>query len=668
MLKNIVVRQEDEADCGACCLLSIIKYYDGFIPLEYVKVDTLTTKDGTSFYNLKVAAEKYGFEVSGKKEFDLSKIKLPAIVQIKTNNFYHFVVIVKIDNDMIVIMDPATGKNKLKLSKFKEIFTGYVLELFPISNIVNIKSRSLFLKLLKTVIFKNKSLFIKIFILTLVICAFLIVSSILVNSIFSLSVFNLIVLIVLIFSKILINYLKNICVFKLNKNLNESLSTDYIKKIFFLPFKYLCLRKEGDLVSRFDDISIIKENISVTIVESIVNFLIIVSTSIMLYILNKMIFMIILVITLFVLLIVYFHNKKMYQNLERTIDSNTSLTDMVISFISNIWTIKIITDIKYYFNKIRDNILDNSNQNYSLNKKIALNELLISSYTELVLILIIIFNSYLKLSVGALLSFIFINNYFISSISYFCSIMPNIMFFKSAYRRINSIYYLNDESYSGLPFISGNISIKNLTYNIGLKKVFNNFSLNINVGDKVLIKGANGTGKSTLLNMIYRIIDDYEGTIKIGGMSTSDINVKYLRGHISYVNQNQKLLPGTLLENIILGSELEEDKLKIIERMLNLEKIYQTKYNGINSVIRDNFSGGEVQKIILARALYKNFDILLLDEALSQIDISERKKILQNICEYYKTKTIIMVSHSKEYYKFDKIIFLNNRKEKVYVK
>ena len=481
MLKNIVVRQEDEADCGACCLLSIIKYYDGFIPLEYVKVDTLTTKDGTSFYNLKVAAEKYGFEVSGKKEFDLSKIKLPAIVQIKTNNFYHFVVIVKIDNDMIVVMDPATGKNKLKLSKFKEIFTGYVLELFPISNIVNIKSRSLFLKLLKTVIFQNKSLFIKIFILTLVICAFLIVSSILVNSIFSLSVFNLIVLIVLIFSKILINYLKNICVFKLNKNLNESLSTDYIKKIFFLPFKYLCLRKEGDLVSRFDDISIIKENISVTIVESIVNFLIIVSTSIMLYILNKMIFMIILVITLFVLLIVYFHNKKMYQNLERTIDSNTSLTDMVISFISNIWTIKIITDIKYYFNKIRDNILDNSNQNYSLNKKIALNELLISSYTELVLILIIVFNSYLKLSVGALLSFIFINNYFISSISYFCSIMPNIMFFKSAYRRINSIYYLNDESYSGLPFISGNISIKNLTYNIGLKKVFNNFSFNIKI-------------------------------------------------------------------------------------------------------------------------------------------------------------------------------------------
>ena len=219
-----------------------------------------------------------------------------------------------------------------------------------------------------------------------------------------------------------------------------------------------------------------------------------------------------------------------------------------------------------------------------------------------------------------------------------------------------------------MSFKNGNILIKNLTYSIGLNNVFNNFSLNINMGDNILIKGSNGSGKSSLLNMFYRIIDDYEGSISVGGIPIKDFSLKSLRSHISYVNQNQKLIPGTLLENIILGGKLEEDKLKIIEKMLNLDRIYQTKYNGLNSVIRDNFSGGEVQKIILARALYKDFDILLLDEALSQIDISERRKILQNICDYYKKKTIIMVSHNKEYYKFDKIIFLNNRREKVYVK
>ena len=659
-MKNIIVRQEDEADCGACCLLSIIKYYKGFVPLEYIKVDTLSTKDGTTFYNLKVAAEKYGFEVNGKKEFCLDKIMLPAIVQIKVNNFYHFVVLVRIEKDMILLMDPSFGKNKIKISKFKELFTGYVLEMHPISKIIYIKPQSLFLKGLRNIIRKNRLLFIKIFILTIIICLLLVGSTFLMNQAFLVSSFKILTFFILIvLNKIIINYIKNIYIFKLNRNLGDELSTDYIRKIFFLPFKYLCLRKEGDLVSRYEDINIIKENISVTLVEAIVNILIVISTSIMLCILNRDLFLIVVLLTLVLLVIAFIINKKMYSLLEKTIDSNTVLTDSVISFLSNAWTIKVTNGVKYYFNKLRDITKDNSNQNYILNKKIALNELLISSYTEMVLILIIILNMFLNLGTNNILLFIFINNYFISGVSYFFTIIANILYFKSAYQRISSIYYLEDESYNGLSFVNGDILIKNLTYKIGLNKVFDNYSLSICEGDKVLIKGVNGSGKTTLLNILYRIIDDYEGIITIGKQSIKNINLSSLRNRISYVNQNQNLLPGTLLENIILGDKLEEDKLKIIEKMLNLNKIYQTKYNGVNSVIKDNFSGGEKQKIILARALYKEFDILLLDEALSQVNFSERKQILRNICEYYKHKTIIMVSHNREYYNFDKIVFLN---------
>lgn len=663
-MKNIVVRQEDEADCGACCLLSIIKYYNGYVPLEYVKVDTLSTKDGTTFYNLKVAAEKYGFEVNGKREYCLDKVKLPCIAQIKVNNFYHFVVLVRVEKDIILFMDPSFGKKKIKTSEFKELFTGYVLELFPISNIININPESLFFKNLKNVISNNKSLFIKIFILTIIICLLLVSSTLLINQFFLVSSFKILVfLILIIVSKIIINYIKNIYVFRLNKNLSNELSNDFVRKIFFLPFKYLCLRKEGDLVSRYEDINIIKENVSVTMIESLVNFLIVISTSIILFILNKVIFIGVVILTLVLLIITYITNKRLYKTLEMTIDSNTFLTDSVISLISNVWTIKIVTGVKYYLDKLRNLIKDNSNQNYSLNKKVAFNELLISSYTEVVLLLIILFNKFLNLDSGNILSFIFINNYFISSISYFFTVMPSILYFKSAYRRINSIYYLKDESFDGLPFINGDIFVKGLTYKIGLNEVFNDFSLYIHKGDKVLIKGVNGSGKTTLLNMFYGIVQDYEGEITIGNRLIKNVNLYSLRSHISYVNQNQKLLPGTLLENIILGDKLEEDRLKKIEKMLNLDKVYQTKYNGVNSVIKDNFSGGEKQKIILARALYKKFDILLLDEALNQVDVFERKEILHNICEYYKNKTIIVVSHNKEYYKFDKMIFLNNGKE-----
>lgn len=659
-----VVKQEDEADCGACCLLSIIKYYNGNIPLELIKVDTLTTKDGTNFYNLKEAAEKYGFEVIGKKE-DLSKYTSPVIAQINQNNLLHFVVIYDVNESYVWIMDPAIGKRKINKSDFNNGFTGYILKLTPVKNIVNYKPKSMFLNLLKNTLKENRILFIKILILTIFICSILLLNTIILNDSISEKDTKLIILIIiLLLNKSLITYFKNTLIYKANNNIGSILCIDYIKQILCLPFKYLQLRKEGDLISRFEDINTIKENITMTIIEGIINLILIICTSSILVIIDKEIFKKIIIITLIITIIVYFYNKKLYQALEIVIDSNTNLVDTLISILSNSWTIKIINKTEYYLKKIKGIITDNNKLNYKLNKKIAFNDLLISSYNESALIIIIIYSIILSKETSDILTFIFINNYFISSVSYFLTIMPNILFFRSAYRRINSIYYLEREKTRSSDFKNGSIKISDLTYKIGLNKIFNNFSYEINEGEKILIKGENGSGKSTLLNILFQVVTDYNGRITINKTDLKDINLNSLRSKISYVNQSQKILPGTIKENIVLDNIIEEERFKTIERLLNLNKIYKTKYNGINSLIKDNFSGGEIQKIILARALYKDFDILLLDEALSEIEPAERKRIINKICKYYKDKTIIIVSHNKEYYKFDKTLFLTTRKEK----
>lgn len=659
-----VVKQEDEADCGACCLLSIIKYYNGNIPLELVKVDTLTTKDGTNFYNLKEAAEKYGFEVIGKKE-DLFKYTSPVIAQINQNNLLHFVVIYDVSESFVWIMDPAIGKRKINKSDFNNVFTGYILKLTPIKNIVNYKPKSMFLNLLKNTLKENRILFIKILILTIFICSILLLNTIILNDSISEKDTKLIILIfILLLSKSLITYFKNTLIYKANNNIGSILCSDYIKQVLYLPFKYLQLRKEGDLISRFEDINTIKENVTITIIEGIINLILIICTSSILVIIDKEIFKKIIIITLIITIIVYFYNKKLYQTLEITIDSNTNLVDTLISILSNSWTIKIINKTEYYLKKIKGIITDNNKLNYKLNKKIAFNDLLISSYNESALIIIIIYSIILSKETSDILTFIFINNYFISSVSYFLTIMPNILFFRSAYRRINSIYYLEREKNRSFNFRNGSIKISALTYKIGLNKIFDNFSYEINEGEKILIKGENGSGKSTLLNILFQAVTDYNGRVTINKTDLKDINLDSLRSKISYVNQSQKILPGTIKENIVLDNIIEEERFKTIERLLNLDKIYKTKYNGINSLIKDNFSGGEIQKIILARALYKDFDILLLDEALSEIEPAERKRIIHRICKYYKDKTIIIVSHNKEYYKFDKILFLTTRKEK----
>ena len=143
-----------------------------------------------------------------------------------------------------------------------------------------------------------------------------------------------------------------------------------------------------------------------------------------------------------------------------------------------------------------------------------------------------------------------------------------------------------------------------------------------------------------------------------------DINFNEVRNNISYVSQNDSLLPGTILYNILLDEDYNDLKFRRISSLLYLDKIINNKVNGINTVIRDNLSGGEKQRIILARALYKKFDVLLLDEALSEVDYDLRTKIVSNINHYYKNKTIIMVSHNEEKYKFDKVVNLTVRKDR----
>ena len=136
MKKNIVI-QDGIKECGAACLLSIIKYYGGNISLERLLELTKTTKEGTNFYNIKEAANEIGLISKGYKIDEIDKlyeIEKPFISQIVQNNYHHFVVIYKIKNDKVTIMDPAKGMIKISIKEFSQISTGYILILEPFKN------------------------------------------------------------------------------------------------------------------------------------------------------------------------------------------------------------------------------------------------------------------------------------------------------------------------------------------------------------------------------------------------------------------------------------------------------------------------------------------------------------------------------------------------------
>ena len=244
------------------------------------------------------------------------------------------------------------------------------------------------------------------------------------------------------------------------------------------------------------------------------------------------------------------------------------------------------------------------------------------------------------------------------------SLIPNLMYFKSAFNKISDLYYIPEESINnGLYYNKGDIIIKNLNYKINLNNIFNNLNIEIKMGNKVLIIGPNGCGKSTLLNMLYNYIDNYNGKITISNNNVLNINNSSLRDNICYIGQREELFIDTIINNIIIDREYNQRRLDIICNLVDLNSIISKKNYGINSLIDNNLSGGERQRIVLARALYRGFDILLLDEALSEVSHYLRLKIINNLNYFYGDKTIIFVSHNYEKYPFNQIINLTARKE-----
>ena len=220
MKQSEIVKQHDLKDCGVCCLLSIIKYYGGYIPLEKLRIDTHTSLEGTTAYNIIETAKNYGFDSYGLylEEKSLNDLILPAIAHVTINHLLHFVVIYKINKNNVEIMDPAKGKVKMALNDFKEIWTGNIILFYPKYSLPKTIPKDFFKVFSFQILKLEKKQIVSIIILTAIFTFLTIITSFylkvgvnLLNEIndFSVLYYVSISFLVLIFIKIIIYYLKN---------------------------------------------------------------------------------------------------------------------------------------------------------------------------------------------------------------------------------------------------------------------------------------------------------------------------------------------------------------------------------------------------------------------------------------------------------------------------
>jgi len=676
MSKNIRVRQQDIKDCGAACLLSIIRYYNGNISLEKIKIDSCISSKGISAYNLIAAAKKYGFDSKGVKITYQELIKshnVPFIAYMKFNNgLKHYIVVYKITKKYLLVMDPASTLKKVKHDYFQENFKDVIIELYPINNIVSYNQDNKLLDMFFKIFNCNKKIIISIIISSIILTITSIISSFYFKSIISsiennlTSIFICISTIFLIINliKVFISYLRIYYETYLNKNIDVVLFEQFIRHIFNLPLNAIANKTSGEISTRINELNNIKELFSNMFITLMLNLLMAITSLIVLFYINDKLTFILLLIIIIYLINNIIWLKPINNYVEDNITLETNFNSTLINNLNHIISIK--NNFSYPINKLEEKLLSYLSHTFNFKNKINIYILLNSFIIDIGLFILnvvgfifILNNSLLLID---LITYDTLYIYLIDPIKDIINLIPKYIFIKRSFIKINDFLMLEEENIkdNNNKFINGDIYFDNIKFSYNKYDYpINNYSLRIKKGSKVLVMGKSGLGKSTLFKLLFRLYNLDNGSIKINDVDIRNYSLSTLRNNITYVSQDEAIINDTLENNILMGKNIN---LKTLNKVLNItqvNEILDKKALKLKSYILEdasNLSGGERARIILARTLIKNSPIIIFDETFSSIAQDGANLIISNILNNYKDKTIIIISHFKPRYKFDIVI------------
>jgi len=670
------VKQEGFKDCGCACVLMILKFYKGNYSIERLRDLSHTNKNGTSAYNLISTFEELGFYSKGMHGsiLDLKEVVLPCIAHVINNNMKHYVVIyeVNFDRKYLVIADPGHGIKKISFDSFETIWSGVVIIAYPVRPVPVYKNINVFDFVIGHISNYKKSI-ILLFFISLISIILKLVSSLYFKFIidgveisknYLKIIFSIFCLLSL--TKIIINFLRSKFLIIINSKLDFSLVLDSFKRIVSLPYCYYHNRSTGEIVSKINDLSISRDFISKIFVSLFIDFPLIVISIIFLAKINIILFLITLLVFILYLFLSFIFSRVFRFYIGKVKSMREDISSYMYQSINGFETVKGINIEESVIDKFNNKYISFLNNMYKLNNHINNQSFLkdmINEFGNLFVIFIgalFVFDG--KLSIGYLITFSSMMAYFLEPIRNIIDMDFNIKESKESITRILSLY--EDNKSSGIvDFRNGNICFNNLNFTFGNNKtILNGIDLIINRGERIMIYGTSGSGKSTLLKLLMGYYSISRGMIYINGVDINDLKIDSLRKNITYVSQNEILFNDTLLNNLKVF-ESDNDDILSMAKLLEFNEILDNDL-GLNLMIEENgfnLSGGQRQRIVLARALLKQAQIILIDEGLSQVDVSLERKILMNIFSKFKDKTFIIISHRMENLDlYDRYIKMNN--------
>ena len=627
------IKQHDIKDCGAACLATISKQYGLKIPISKIREVAGTDMNGTSAYGVVKAAETLGFTAKGvkasKPEDIFSEFPKPAIAHVIVDgSLLHYVVIHKVTKEEILVADPGKGIVKYKPEDFFKIWTGVLIIMVPAPTFEKGDETKGLFERFWGLIKVQKGLLGNIFVSSILITILGIIGSfyfkflmddILPNNLNKSLLVISIAMIGLSIFKIITEFFRSLLLIHMSQNIDIPLLLGYYNHVIDLPMNFFGTRKVGEIISRFNDASKIRDAISSATLTLMIDTLMAVVGGVILYMQSSTLFFVCIIPIILYLALVFIFKKSLEDVNRNVMEDNARLTSYLVESIEGIETVKGVFGICILW----------------LGGYLALKG---------------------DITVGTLLSFNSLLAYFIEPIERMINLQPELQSAMVAADRLGEILDLElekskDEDKKINPkTLLGDINIKNIDFRYGTRQlVLKNINMNIKPGEKIALVGESGSGKTTIAKLLMNFYGVEKGEIILNNYNIKDINKEALRDKISYISQDSFFFSGSIKENLQFANEeatyeeiIEVCKQAQIHDFINsLPLRYETPLEEKGT----NLSGGQRQRLAIARALLKKPEILIMDEATSNLDSITEKAIEKTIEECTKNVTTIIIAH-----------------------
>ena len=679
------VEQAEEMDCGAACLAMLCRHYGINMTLGKLRELANVTAQGATLDSLARAGEALGFGTRGVQcTYDaLLGFELPFIVHWEG---YHYVVVYGVSREQVWVADPAVGFRKMSVEQFERGWSGTCLVFTPGQQMVHMEAaRSPWLRFVGY-LQPFRKILLHLFLATFVIQMLGIVPPIIIQNILdgvlvhqNIGLLHLLILGLVIataFSQIMTTvraYLSNYMV----RNLDFSMMAQFFKHTMSLPYSFFAKRKTGDILARFSENQTIRAFLTESTVTTLLNLLMVFIYFTILFFYNVKLTLLLIAFVIPIIALTVVATPRVKDYAREVFAASTDAQSFLMEALGGIETIKGMGSerpVRLKWEKKYVKALDMQYRAQSFNILVGLASQLLNAATTIVILWVgatLVLSR--ELTIGQLMAFNALMASVLGPLMGLVGLWSRMADATVAMERLGDVLDIEPEQKPAdlasrvvLPDLQGELKLDRMYFRYGAEDapyVLEDISIDIKPGELVAIVGRSGSGKTTLAKLLVGFYPPSEGKIFVDGYDMAVIDKDYYRAQVGYVMQTNLLFSGTIAENIASGDDSpDRRRIEEVAKMADAHAFISKMPLGYEQVVGERglgLSGGQVQRLCIARALYHDPRLLVFDEATSALDTQSESNIMATMEAILAGRTAVIIAHRlSTIMRADKIVVL----------